>query len=433
MGKLLKGENMKKLILFSILTLIHTAGFSSVKGFNLTEYEGFEYDANKNATTDEEKTPAQIAVDKIHALGSNHIELNIRARMMGPNSNEIIPVSPANESSTELRKTARLMDYIHSKEMTVGIRPIFFVLGPNGEFPFIEETPEGPKTWWHGNIQPANPDSWFLSFQNYLDRYMLVAKFGKADYFTIGAELYSMTVGLEDQWPEQPFGFPGQWLKLLRYTKAKLSSVGTKIVYDINFTDDSNTGDSGLLKSGGELERWRYRLVDLADPTDPAEFEIWQQLVQFWTELDFIGIDMYRSLAENVDDTPQGFESIVPYLQKKSDAYAAQLDTTLLEIEITLDVQKKAILKEIGYRSVDNSFVDPFSYADGEGVYNEEHQAAAYRAIFESFWAPGFDWFEGIAFWDIPVDPKPQGQGDTSFSPLGKPLTEAQIKLFYQN
>ena len=30
---------------------------------------------------------------------------------------------------------------------------------------------------------------------------------------------------------------------------------------------------------------------------DPEENQIWQNLVQFWTELDRIGIDMYRSFA----------------------------------------------------------------------------------------------------------------------------------------
>lgn len=420
---------MKHIVLFMVSVLFVSHGYALQKGFNLTEYEGFLYDAS-----DSEKTNAQVAVDRAKELGANHIELNVRARMVGPFSNEIIPVSPSNESAAELKRIVKLMKYIHAQGMTVGIRPIFFVVGPNNEFPYIVKNADGTqKTWWHGNIQPSNPTNWFLSFQGFLDRYALAAKAGKADQFTIGAELYSMTVGIEDQWQAYPYGFPEQWLNILRHIRGKLASVGTKLSYDINFTDDSNSGNSGILKSGGELERWRYRLVDLANPTNEAEKVVWQNLVQFWTELDLIGIDMYRSLADELDkpNVPTDLAGIVALLRKRSDAHAQQLDTTLLEISIELGIEKKAVFKEIGYRSVDYSFIDPFNYAGKDGNYNELHQAAGYVAIFESFWAPGFDWFEGINFWDIPIDPRASGVGDLGFSPIDKPLTSEQVKKYY--
>lgn len=420
---------MEKHLLFLITLLFMSMGHAKYKGFNLTEYEGFLYDASTDTKTD-----AQIAVDNAKALGANHIELNIRARMIGPFSNEIIPVSPAADSSNELRRMVRLMNYIKQQGMTVGLRPIFFVVGPNNEFPLTEVMPDGStKVWWHGNIQPSNPTNWFLSFQNYLDRYALVAKFGKADTFTIGAELYSMTVGIEDQWTENPYGFPSQWLSILRYVRSKLTGLDTKLVYDINFTDDSNSDTSGILKSGGELERWRYRLVDLANPSNEAEYKVWQDLVQFWTELDLIGIDMYRSLAGEADKTlvPDDLAGIVALLKKRTDVHAQQLDNTFLEISLTLGVDKKAVFKEIGFRSVDYAFIDPFNYANGKGNYNELHQAAGYVAIFESFWVPGFDWFDGISFWDIPIDPKASGPTDLGFSPVGKPLTSEQIRNYF--
>lgn len=421
---------MRYLIAITITMILSSQGLAMYKGFNLTEYDGFLYDA----ATDGSKTDAQKAVDSAKELGSNHIELNIRAKMIGPFSNEIIPVSPAPESSQELRRIVRLMKYIKEQGMTVGLRPIFFVVGPNNEFPVIETLADGTvKTWWHGNIQPSNPTAWFLSFQNYLDRYALVAKMGKADTFTIGAELYSMTVGVEDQWKEYPYGFPNQWLNILRYIRAKLSSTGTKLAYDVNFTDDSNLDGSGILKSGGELERWRYRLVDLANPTDEMQKAVWLDLVQFWKELDIIGIDMYRSLAlpEDKASITNNLEEVTAILRRRSDEYAQQLDTTLLEISLTLEVDKKIVFKEIGYRSVDYSFIDPFNYAGTQGAYNEVHQAAGYTAIFESFMVPGFEWFDGIAFWDIPIDPNANGPGNLGFSPIGKPITSEQIRKYF--
>lgn len=398
-----------------------------VAGFNLTETEGFPYDA---ATGSAPKTLAQKAVDEAKRLGSNHIILNVRATMSGPFSSEIIPVTPPAERSKEAMRMARLIKYIQSQNMTVGIRPIFFVVGPNGEFPYFEKQPDGTlKTWWHGNIQPRDPNRWFESFRVYLDMYITVARMAKADEFTIGAELYSMTVGVEDQWKEHPYGFPGRWLELLRYTRSKLPNA--RLMYDINFTDDSvNTG--GLTASGGEFERWRYRLVELANPSNPQEAQIWNDLVSFWKELDAVGFDIYRSLASHNESLPLNRAELTSVLKNRADSYATQLDTGLMEIEFTLDHHKKAIIKEIGFRSVERGFIDPFAYA-GSGTLNLLHQSAAYDAIFQAFWKPQWPWFGGINFWDIAVDDSKVGPEDTGFSPLGKPETEEIVKSYYMS
>lgn len=421
---------MKKLLLTSLLFFGfgHLAQASYVAGFNLTESAGFVYDAA--ATAAEPKTLAQGAVDDAKRLGSNHIILNVRAIMKGPFTNEVIPVTPPAERAAEAKRMLRLIKYIQSLGMTVGLRPIFFVVGPNGEFPYTEKMADGTtKVWWHGNIQPNDPNRWFESFRVYLDVYLTVAKLGKVDEFTIGAELYSMTVGIEDQWKAYPYGFPGRWLELLRYTRAKLPKA--RLMYDINFTDDTVVAD-GISASGGEFERWRYRLVDLANPSNPEELKIWNDLVSFWTELDYVGLDIYRSLASQNQVLSPDYNTLVGELKNRSDSYATQLDNGFMQIELTLSHHKEAIIKEIGFRSVDRGFIDPFAYA-GTGVLNLTHQAAAYQAIFESFWDPKWPWFKGIAFWDLAVDPSKQGQLDTGFSPLGKAQTEDVVKKYYLN
>lgn len=413
-----------------VLTAALWGGIAEAKyvaGFNLTETDGFLYDA---AVASAPKTLAQKAVDEAQRLGSNHIILNVRATMAGPFSSELIPVTPPAERSKEAIRMARLIRYIQSKNMTVGLRPIFFVVGPNGEFPYFEKQPDGTvKTWWHGNIQPRDPNRWFESFRVYLDMYITVARMAKADEFTIGAELYSMTVGVEDQWKEHPYGFPGRWLELLRYTRSKLPTA--RLMYDINFTDDAvNTG--GLTASGGEFERWRYRLVELANPSNPQEAQIWNDLTSFWKELDSIGFDIYRSLASHNQVLPTDYAELTNVLKNRADSYATQLDTGLMEIEFTLNHHKKVIIKEIGFRSVDRGFIDPFSYA-GSGTLNLQHQSAAYDAILQAFWKPQWPWFGGINFWDIAVDESKKGIEDTGFSPLGKPMTEEVVQSYYLN
>ncbi|MGZ3775210.1 MAG: glycoside hydrolase family 113 [Pseudobdellovibrionaceae bacterium] len=422
-----------KLIAIALLTFFTQVIFVKpvfakyVAGFNLTENSGFLYDAASSDSAG--KTNAQKAVDEAKDLGSNHVILNVRAQMIGPFSTEVIPVTLPAERSKEAIRIARLVKYVHSQGMTVGIRPIFFVVGPNGEFPYVEKKPDGStKIWWHGNIQPRDPNRWFESFRVFLDVYINVAKLAKVDEFTIGAELYSMTVGIEDQWKEYPYGFPGRWLELLRYVRSKLPN--TRLMYDINFTDDSVNSGGGISASGGELERWRYRLVDLANPSNPEEYKIWNDLATFWKELDNVGLDIYRSLASKNQDLPSNSDDLAKQLKNRSDSYATQLDTALTAIEMTLDHHKDIIIKEIGFRSVDKGFIDPFSYA-GTGNVNVNHQSSAYKAVFESFWKPQWPWFQGINFWEITVDPSKAGNQDNGFSPVGKKDTESVVKDYY--
>lgn len=399
-----------------------------VRGMNLTEQGVYVYDATP---ADQSKLPAQIAVDQIQALGTNHVILNPRAIMNNPRGTDIIPLVAARDRSEERNRYQRLIRYIHSKGMSVGIRPIFFVVKPDGTFPYIENLPDGSKKiWWHGNIQPQDPNRWFDSFKAYMDIYLLIAKMNHVEEFTIGAELYSMTVGIEDQWKEYPFGFPGRWLDLLHYVRKKIDP-NTRVMYDINFTDDTvNSG--GMSASGGEFERWRYRLVDLANPEKEDELKIWQDLVSFWTELDAIGIDIYRSLAGKNDFIPNKQSDLISLLRVRSDEYAGQMDTAIAYIDSVTGKTSKLMFKEAGFRSMEKGFIDPFYYENGNGKYNESHQAAAYAAMFESFWKPGFTWFHGGSFWDVSVDPaRNAGVGDTGFSPIGKKQTTDMIKIIF--
>ncbi|MCB0420245.1 MAG: hypothetical protein KDD61_04575 [Bdellovibrionales bacterium] len=433
---------MKNYFVF-LLTLISCISISAsareVRGFNLIEDAGFFYDANLKATKIHEKTQAQVTVDRAKLLGANHIILNPRATMLGPYSNDVRPLTKGIQVSKEYRSYLRLIEYIRSIGMTVGIRPILFVVNKEGKTPYIEKRTDGSeKIWWHGNIQPSDPNAWFESFRLYIEMYLRIAKKAQIEEFTIGAELYSMTVGIEDQWLAHPHGFPLQWEKIVDLVRGSLPKA--RIMYDINFTDDSNVS-GGLGNTGGELERWRYRLVDLGPPLDPGDRirweqdpngkPIWDHLVRFWKKLDAVGIDMYRSLASESDEIPDNYRQLVSLLSSRSDRYALQLELALAEIEDSLGEAKPVMFKEIGYKSVEKGFIDPFSYEKQTTDVNLEHQAAAYEAFFKSFWEPEWTWFYGVSFWDISTSLSRSGELDAGFSPLGKPLTENVIKKYY--
>lgn len=415
-----------KIILFLLLVPLwgeaHTQGY--VRGFNIIESGSFLFDASVD-----KKTEAQVSVDKAKGLGANHIIINLKATMTGPHSNEVIPSTPPAERNNEKQRLARLIRYIRSQGMTIGLRPIFFVVGPNGEFPYSEVQSDGTvKIWWHGNIQPADPNRWFESFKVYLDLYLPLAGILKVEEFTLAAELYSMTVGIEDQWKEFPFGFPGRWLQLLRYVRSKLPN--SRLMYDINFTDDKVSSD-GFGATGGEFERWRYRIVDLAGRADPLERAIWIDLTTFWSELDAIGIDVYRSLASRNQTIPIETPALISLLKQRTDSFATQMDNILSEISLTLSVEKPVIFKELGFRSVELGFIDPFAYA-GSGDVSIQHQAAAYEAYFRSFWEPNWSWFQGLNFWEISLDPSKEGPQDNGFSPVGKTKSEEVVTKYFR-
>lgn len=200
------------------------------------------------------------------------------------------------------------------------------------------------------------------------------------------------------------------------------------VMYDINFTDDT-AGNDGRGDLGGELARWKYRLVDLANPVD----EQWNYLADFWRELDYVGVDMYRSLASSTDDISSDQEELTVHLQRAADRYALQLDEVLFEIEGAVNQEKEVILKEIGYRSVEKGFFNPFAYrGSDDSALNVMHQAAAYDAIFRAFWNRDWPWFKGLVWWDASVSPTLHGSDDIGFSPFDKDLTEEVIKQYFQ-
>lgn len=396
------------------------------KGFTITEIGTHRYDASLDPAS---KTEAQYIVDRLYAMGVRHINLSPRAVMRDPRGNFVELMTPAGELSWERDRYIRFINYVHGLGMTVGIRPIFFVVDGNGNIPYVENLVGGGyKVWWHGNIQPNDPAAWYASFRTYLETYMEIANAARAEEFTIGAELQSMTVGIGAEWPQHPQGFPRYLRELVSSARSKLYS-GARIMYDINYADDEVITTAGV-EYGGEIVEWRKALVDDVANGLPAS-ERWQDLAAVWRGLDAIGLDMYRSLASATEVLPVTYPELVTRLRQSTDEFAMQMSDTLEAINNVTGVAKPMVLKEVGYRSVDRGFVDPFLYA-GTGVYNAEHQAAAFEAVMSSFFMnPTLKGFDGIVFWDASVDMSRHGTADLGFSPIGKGVSEGVLLKYF--
>ena len=216
---------------------------------------------------------------------------------------------------------------------------------------------------------------------------------------------------------------------MIRDLKTKLGP-DIRVMYDINYTDRT-TNDDGTGASGGEIERWRYRLVDLKPkPGQPRDARTlaWEQLRDLWLELDRVGIDMYRSLMGRSEVVPAAYSDLVIKLQHRAEQYASDLDSMLFEIETAVGKPKRIVIKELGFKSCTGCFIDPFIYDDPRREVNVPHQAAAYQAFFNAFVQAGWSWLAGVAFWDISTDPARSGEHDPGFSPRGKTQTEDVIR-----
>jgi len=425
---------MKQRILFLMaLALAPAAVADLVKGFSLTEIwnndassttvSASKYDANLEPGAN--KTDAQKTIDRLYNIGVRRINLSPQAHMRNPKQSFVKPSTV--DIPEEIARMKKLIAYIHGKGMSIGIRPILFLLNKNGQPGITLPEPDGKsKYWWHGNIQPRNVDLWFEHYRTYLSNYYPLAKEPGVEEFSIGSELYSMTCGLEKEWEKEKYGFPRHWAETLREAKKNIPAHVT-IMYDINFTDDS-AQDVDISRNGGEWARWVYRLTMTEVEPDPF-------LVEFWNGLGAIGIDNYRSLVREADlqDVPTDYAELVDLLESNAGLYANQIRVDLDKISERLrSPVKDVVLKEIGYTSSDNGFYKPFEFAGKKGTLNLMHQAAAYEATMRAFWKPGFKWLKGIVFWDASVSQGLHGKNDVGFSPLGKPETEKVIHDYWK-
>jgi hypothetical protein len=408
------GQQMKILICILLFTSYSIfAQNQPTIGMNITE---MGYDTRYMTLPAPLKSKAQIAIDEAVNLGMKHVVLNVRAHMIGPRSSDIRFVF--NDKNEEIEGLKDLIAYAHQQKLTVGLRPILLVLGPNREFPYTENG----HLWWHGNIKPDNPDTWFVAFQNfvlfYADNLAL-----DIEEFTIGAEMQSMTVGMGSNDNAYLIGQPEKWLQLLRSIRQINSKI--KITYDINFPETLVPLTNNI---GGEFERWRHLIVDLENSPSAEIQRKRTSIIQLWKEFDFIGLDFYRYLSNTTLNIPTDFNVLTEKLTSTALGHATQIDNALSEIEFITSTPKKLVIKEIGYRSVKGCFVNPASYSSSGGTLNIDHQAASYKAIANAFIAPSWPWFKGIYLWDISTDPKLKGPKDIGFSPLGKPKTLEIIK-----
>jgi len=206
-----------------------------------------------------------------------------------------------------------------------------------------------PAIWESFNLKyPAaeDRDRWFDQYQLFLRHYARLAKRIHADVFCIGGEFVHLT------------RYEDQWRKLIACARELYPG---PLVYAANFG---------------------------------AEFET----IGFWDALDYIGLQEYYPLPDNLN-----MDGIVPKVEAVHRKY-----------------QRPVLFTEVGFPSLAAANRQPWDDRDQRHL-SAALQASCYEAVYHAFYAK--PWFEGMYWWKIETNGS-GGAEDGSHSPWEKPAMQ---------
>ncbi len=233
-----------------------------------------------------------------------------------------------------------------------------------------------PHLWmrggWRSNIKLPSDDAWdkwFESYRKNMIHYAQMAEMTKVELLCIGTELKT---SVKKQ--------PKKWHSLVKEIKTIYSG---KLTYAANWD---------------------------------GEFE----LIDFWHELDYIGIQAYFPLTKRknpeLDDIKRGWVRHI----KKIEAFSKKHNTPIL-------------FTEVGYKSEAFATIKPWEWDSFYGILlntkSNRTQQLAYEAMFELLWAK--DWFAGVYIWQWDTrTPIENTHENLDFSPRYKPAENILAKWY---
>ena len=212
-------------------------------------------------------------------------------------------------------------------------------------------------------------EKWFASYEKFILYYAKMAEQHDFDAFCIGTELHQ-TAKQQDK----------RWRKIIREVRKVYSG---DLMYAANWMD---------------------------------EFED----VQFWDELDYIGIQAYFPLTNkenpSIADLKKGWQ---PHVSK------------ITAIQQKFD--RPVLFTEIGYKSTSDAAIKPWEWPSFKENLSRDvslqTQVNGYEAFFQVFWHQ--PWFAGAYFWDwYPNHQEAGGSKNKGFTPQNKPA-ENTIRSWY--
>ncbi|MEL7119542.1 MAG: hypothetical protein AAFO07_08880 [Bacteroidota bacterium] len=230
-----------------------------------------------------------------------------------------------------------------------------------------------PQIWfgrgsWPGDVKMNSEEDWKLFFNYYyrwMRHYAILSEMYQLDGLSVGVEFAKATVERPEDWKE-----------IISKLRGLFSG---HITYCANW--------------GPEFEN-----------------------LVFWEELDYIGLNCYYPLSKSE--------------QASKEEMAANFKKTIDMVEgIVHKYQRPLVFTEIGFRSVDRTWVNPHEEANNRD-FNADTQQVCYEIVFEEI--KDREWCNGILWWKWPSYLSGRRRENTGFTPFNKTAEQTVEKWFSQ-
>jgi hypothetical protein len=228
---------------------------------------------------------------------------------------------------------------------------------------------------WRAEINPSDRNQFFNSFNTVVQKYAKIGQTNGVDFINLGTEMASLSNPAVNPVNTQ------KWRDLISNTRANYS---------------------GRLTYGGN---WGAPYEEMSK-------------IEFWNDLDFIGISAYFDLSKDE----------VPSVDTLKNAWIGIENNTLQPLVNRWN--KPIIFTEMGYRSVNQAGNSPGDWSR-PAYFMEDGQANAFEALFSFFSTRSY--FAGINIWDISSDPNYGGQGNVDYTFVNKKAENIVKKWFLDN
>jgi hypothetical protein len=187
---------------------------------------------------------------------------------------------------------------------------------------------------FRGDIHPASPGAWFAAYRSMLNQYADLAARAGVDTLVVGTELTTMSA------------YTDEWRRSIAEARARF---GGRMTFAANWVQGA-------------------------------------EAIQFWGDLDLIGIDSYMPLSTS--DPDPSVDALVRAWYERG--YVDRVE------DLHLRWGKPVIFTEAGFESRVGTAITPWGGATGP--ISQEAQARAFQATY-CVWSQ-LPWFKGIYWWD---------------------------------
>lgn len=254
---------------------------------------------------------------------------------------------------------SKRINILHNAGMKVMLKPHIWLSAPQ----------DGK---WRSDIFPKNDEDWNIwknSYREFILMHAQIAEKNDVELFCIGAEFTRLTLEKSDYW-------------------------------------------RGLIKE--------IRSIYSGQLTYAANWYKEYENIDFWEELDYIGVQAYFPLVDKLDPT-------VEALNKGWQKYIDEM------LAISSKHKKKILFTELGYKSTNDSAIKPWEWVEDKGdqetTKSFSTQENCYQAFFDSVWDQ--PWFAGVHIWQSRTDHMAgRGYSDLNFTPQGKPAEKIIAREF---